>query len=166
MFIAHINQSGEKQSLDEHLQGVAESCALSAKKLGLSNTARLAGLLHDMGKVSSRFTDYILYSHSHPGDQTLRGKVIHSTQGAKYIYNEYGQDQALDRLTSSIIAALIAGHHGGLMDCVSPEGEQPLFDRITSEDPRLDYDEVKNKFTQSCSQYPEIASLLAMRKMR
>ena len=48
-FIAHVRKDGERQSLQEHLQGVAKRSGGSADKLGLSLAGEILGLLHDLG---------------------------------------------------------------------------------------------------------------------
>lgn len=160
MYIAHINRSGKVQTLDEHLQCVADMCSRNASKVGLSGTARLAALLHDMGKTASQFSQYLIYCHDHPEDKSLRGKTIHSTQGAKYIYENYGLDQQLGNLVAAIIATIIAGHHGGLMDCVSPEGDQPFYRRLSNDDPKLNYAEVLLHFPEVTAHFKEFSILL------
>lgn len=159
MYIAHINHSGNIQTLDEHLQCVADMCSFNASKVGLSSTARLASLLHDMGKTANQFSQYLLYCHNHPEDRSLRGKTIHSTQGAKYIFENYGLNQQLGNLVATIIAMMIAGHHGGLMDCVSPEGDKPFYDRLSKDDPKLNYTEVLHHFPKATTHFDELSIL-------
>lgn len=159
MRIAHISKGGVEQPLNEHLQAVAAWCARFAQKTGLMCTAQLTAMLHDMGKAARQFHAYLLYCHTHPGDNSLRGKVTHSTQGAKYIYERYGAGNPLARLTASVVALGIAGHHGGLMDCLSPEGEQPFYERLVKDDPKLCYKEVLEQFPLECSAYSELDAL-------
>ena len=58
-FIAHVRKDGERQSLQEHLQGVAMRAGGSAEKLGLSLAGEILGLLHDLGKYSEMFQIYL-----------------------------------------------------------------------------------------------------------
>ena len=54
MYIARPNQA-----LSAHLQGVANIASEYAKKLNLGNSGKLIGLLHDLGKYSQDFQEYI-----------------------------------------------------------------------------------------------------------
>lgn len=52
-------QDGKQQPLREHILGVASLSESFGAKLNLSQTMRLAGLLHDMGKYDQQFQDFI-----------------------------------------------------------------------------------------------------------
>ena len=59
-FIAHIDvDSGREQTVREHLMAVSDLAGRFAAKAGLSLAGRLSGLLHDFGKYSRAFQDYI-----------------------------------------------------------------------------------------------------------
>jgi CRISPR-associated endonuclease/helicase Cas3 len=52
-----------------------------------------------------------------------RGEIIHSKQGAKFIMQNSG-DKVRSSQTAALIAALaVCGHHGGLSDCITPDGK-------------------------------------------
>ena len=72
--------------------------------------ARAAGLLHDIGKCSAAFKEYIC------AERTVSKKVNHSTAGALEASRLYGKK--LGRL----LAFVIAGHHAGLADGEDLEG--------------------------------------------
>ncbi len=58
--IAHYREAdGKTQTLQEHLESVAELACGHAAKIGLGETGRLLGLLHDLGKFSDEFQAYI-----------------------------------------------------------------------------------------------------------
>lgn len=58
--IAHRREKDEKdQTLEEHLQGVAGFAKSFAGKLGMETAGELIGLLHDLGKYSEQFQNYI-----------------------------------------------------------------------------------------------------------
>lgn len=60
MYIARFNERTLKvQSVREHTLSVANLCKIFGRKLNISSFLYLAGLLHDMGKYSVRFQDYI-----------------------------------------------------------------------------------------------------------
>ena len=92
------NDHGEAELLATHIEAVARKAATFAAPFGASEEARLAGVLHDIGKM-------------HPDFQTrLRGKshrVDHCSQGAwhsLHLWREHG----------AVAAACIWGHHQGL----------------------------------------------------
>ncbi len=71
----------------------------------------LIGLLHDLGKYSTEFQEYISKSSdSHVGE--IQHKVDHTSAGARFVikmHKGYGH----------LFATAIAGHHAGLLDALS-----------------------------------------------
>jgi CRISPR-associated endonuclease Cas3-HD len=49
------------QLLADHLLGVAAKAGVFCEKIGLSNHGELLGLLHDFGKYSQAFQNYIQF---------------------------------------------------------------------------------------------------------
>lgn len=96
--LAHISEDRTRQqTILEHLQGTAELAERFAEPFGGSAQARLAGMLHDIGKYSTEF------------QQRLQGapfSVDHSTAGA----------QEAKKLHQVEVAFAVAGHHSGLPD--------------------------------------------------
>ena len=59
-FAAHHRASDDKwQTLESHLLGVADLASQFAAKLQLSKQGELLGLLHDLGKYSIEFQNYL-----------------------------------------------------------------------------------------------------------
>ena len=78
---AHIRDSdGVMQSVAEHSQNVSKLCGQYLSSVGLSNVGTLIGLLHDAGKLSKTFDDYI-----NKRNDLSRGSIDHSYAGAKYL---------------------------------------------------------------------------------
>ena len=103
-YIAHTKNSlGKRQGLEEHLRNVADAAAQYSAAFGGEGFARYAGLLHDIGKYDPAFQQYLLKAEQNPTGR-LRGPD-HKKAGA-----------ALAAMTEleSLLALLIAGHHGGL----------------------------------------------------
>ena len=126
MFTAHIRKDGVEQPVEQHLSSVSTLCDQFGSKLALSHLSRLIGALHDLGKYTAEFNQYIHYSHLHPNDHSLKGKIPHSLQGALYLCERFHSGSQPSR--TAIAAALcIASHHSGLMDCISPIGELPFY---------------------------------------
>lgn len=88
--------SGKWQPLRDHLRNVAEMAAKFAAPFGASDEARLAGLLHDLGKYAERFQARLR-------DPRIHG-INHWAAGAFYTAT-HGQPLA---------AYPIDGHHTGL----------------------------------------------------
>lgn len=96
-YLAHIAEDGRVQTVSEHLTGTGKMAAEFGAAFGASDEARLAGVLHDIGKYSAAFQRRL-----HGG-----APVDHSTAGAKEAF-----------IRRDLPAALaIAGHHGGIPDC-------------------------------------------------
>jgi CRISPR-associated endonuclease/helicase Cas3 len=97
------------QALAEHLLNVAHLAESFGAQLGVAKAARLAGLLHDLGKYTPEFQARLAGS---------KERVDHSTAGAAIV----GQLTAgNDRAVADLIAYAIAGHHAGLPDKHGPE---------------------------------------------
>lgn len=90
------------EPLGEHLRDVGSGAAGRAKRFGWAEAARVAGHLHDIGKVSAQFQAYFRKQATRGGD--------HATAGAREATLAY--PEAFARL----LALIVAGHHGGLAD--------------------------------------------------
>ncbi len=128
MISAHINDSGISQSVKEHLYNTSKYAAENGACVGLENTMKLAGILHDLGKNTSAFDDYIKSSQS--GDSKVkRGDINHSSAGAKFLMNFPAAKTKTSELTKQLISCAIFSHHG-LNDCLTYEGEDRFTQRI------------------------------------
>lgn len=123
MYIAHKNQA-----LLNHLINVSEISERNSAKIGVKNLGRLLGLLHDLGKYSADFQDYIRSAvgllNPDIDDEfvdvgALRGKIDHSTAGAQYLWESLSGQGAAGMLVSQIAALCLVSHHSGLIDCLS-----------------------------------------------
>lgn len=103
--IAHSkNTQGQQHDLIEHLQCVAARTAEFAAKFGAGDLAYWAGMWHDAGKIHPRFQDYLHKCEMHP-DKRLQGPD-HKLAGSLIAADQRG--------VGSLLAFLIAGHHGGI----------------------------------------------------
>lgn len=128
-YIAHQRASdGESQSLEAHLLGVAELAKKHAMKIRLAEHGELLGLVHDLGKYSDEFQNYLksavgLLNQDDDAEFVdaagLKGKIDHSTAGAQLIWRELSKQGRLGQMVGQLLALCIASHHSGLIDCLS-----------------------------------------------
>lgn len=128
-YLAHISENRE-QTVYEHCENVSRYAELEARSVGLGSTLKIAGLLHDVGKLTDEFNEYIHKAVENP-NSVRRGSINHSSAGAKYIM-DYGAKHNI-KFSPELIAYSIFSHHG-LNDCVDENEE----DKFT---PRLKVDE-------------------------
>lgn len=102
------------EPLADHLAIVGELAGSNADGFSMGALGRTAGLLHDIGKCSREFQDYIAGDGPSPD---------HSTAGAVVAENLYG------KVLGRMLAFGIAGHHAGLAD-----GVDSLTSRLAAAD--------------------------------
>lgn len=134
MFLAHIRQSDLKeQTVQEHLEEVASLARLYGDKVGLGAHAELAGFLHDMGKFTKEFTNYLKNAVIH--QQVATQKIDHSTAGAKYLYEIYYDDNPIQKFVVETVGMAILSHHSGLQNFVQPDlSESDYLRRVTNQE--------------------------------
>ena len=132
-YIAHVREDDKCiQTVKEHLEGVANLSKLHASKIGLGDYGELIGLLHDLGKYSISFQNYIKSGTNllKQGDvgfvnvDNYKGKIDHSTAGAQYIWNKWNKLSSKgvsEQITGQILFLCVCSHHSGLIDCLVPE---------------------------------------------
>mgnify|MGYP005844735921 CR=1 FL=1 len=91
---------GAGQALPDHLLAVAELAQEFSQAFGAGDVAYLAGLVHDLGKVSEQFQKYLQGLVSSGGD--------HKLAGAQWVKQHFCPAVA------AVVAAVVLGHHGGL----------------------------------------------------
>ncbi|WP_135557315.1 CRISPR-associated helicase Cas3' [Paenibacillus cymbidii] len=134
-YIAHIRESdGKHQSVEEHLLGVQALAERYGEKLGVKHIAGLAGLLHDMGKFTHGFRDYIMAAVANPDAPPRRGSVDHSTAGGKLLYDWFHTDKATSSptlfLVAEVVGNAIISHHSYLHDYLNAAQESPFLNRV------------------------------------
>ena len=152
-FIAHYLEPDKKpQSVQKHLQETSDAACVFAGKIGLSSMGEIAGLLHDFGKYSKTFQSYIrsaegkLDPDMEPVDAgELKGKIDHSTAGAQMVWEALKDDvDPMSKFAAQVIALCVASHHSGLIDCLSPDGEDKFSVRMAKNKKETHLDEVQS----------------------
>lgn len=139
-YLAHIQRDGSvEQTMRAHLLRVGDLMAASAAGIGLSATARLIGVLHDLGKCTKEFADYLDWCRKNPGNYNEGKKVDHSTAGGQLLMRRYGDRDVDGLLTVHIAALVIFSHHTGLMNYLGENGTSDFLRRMEKIDvPNVD----------------------------
>ncbi len=100
--------------LEDHIEGVAHLSEKFAENFSNGDWGKVAGLLHDLGKGSVVFQEYIrkvtgFESEEMIGEAPVRGPN-HSSHGAVWVIDNW------KGINAKVFAYLIAGHHAGLPD--------------------------------------------------
>lgn len=142
-FIAHRREKdGEIQNLWQHLKETSSLAGRFASKIGLEKHGELIGLLHDLGKASLEFDQYIRSAaglidpdeDDYVDAKGKKGKIDHSSAGAQVIYR-YFCDKGIESLwASQLLSLIIASHHSGLIDCITPDGDDNFSRRMNKTD--------------------------------
>lgn len=136
--IAHIREEDDCiQTVEEHLLEVKKLAEIYGNKIGVKHMAGLAGLLHDLGKYSHAFANYIEQAVYDPENAPRRGSVDHSTAGGKLLYDFFheGADNGIyEKALAEIVGNVIISHHSYLHDFISPELKSPYLTRVKEKD--------------------------------
>lgn len=136
-YIAHIREKdGAIQTVENHLFGVSKASGKLGAKINVKHLASLAGLLHDMGKFTDEFRNYILLAVTNSTQTPRRGSVDHSTAGGRLLHLRYGDPKAKkpNRMTAEWLANCIISHHQGLRDYISPECQSPYLKHVVTKE--------------------------------
>lgn len=156
---AHIQKDDDGsrriQTVEEHCRACARYAMLSVP-VGLKKNAYLAGLIHDMGKYTDAFREYIELASE--GVSVRRGSVNHTFTAAHFVMECWHTDveQSYRNLTSELIAFASASHHGQF-DCINPDGKDGFQHRIEFNGP--EYKQAKENFLKDCAGMEELNKL-------
>ena len=162
--IAHVDcKTGRKQSLKEHCYNVAKICGQLSCPLKLRALSTLSGLLHDMGKGTQLFQSYLLIAAGFISGKAQRGSVHHAPIGALFVYRRwYSPDMDVPRkIAAQLLMLTIYGHHSGLMDVITPDGQNHLLDCMEQDTEALHYDEAVNTYLLDVCSFKRLDDLFS-----
>ena len=129
----------DRQGITDHTVNTARFAQRFAGVFDCGNAGYFSTLLHDLGKFTRKFNEYL--ERSLRGDGSARrGEFIHALQGAKYMLETFQ-----DPMMADIFGNIIASHHGGLCDAIA-DGKQTILKRTNGREEELSYDEAKEAF--------------------
>lgn len=157
---AHIRKvDGKKyiQTVEEHCRGVAEIAAELLRDIGLEKTAYLTGMVHDLGKFSENFKNYI--EKAADGEKVQRGSVNHTFAGVRFLLEKHSDEQlsGFCDIVLEILAYAVGAHHG-LFDCVDDNNNNGFTKRIQKDG--IDYFNAAQEFLKICCSKQDIEDLL------
>ncbi|SJZ83805.1 CRISPR-associated endonuclease Cas3'' [Garciella nitratireducens] len=134
-FIAHIRKKDKQvQTVEEHLIETKRLSEIYGEKIGVKHITGLAGMLHDLGKYTNEFREYILEAVNNPDIPSRRGKVDHSTAGGKFLYEFFHIPKKNLSLYKGLIAEVVGNaiisHHSYLHDFLNPSLESNYLHRV------------------------------------
>lgn len=143
-FLAHYRQLDQvEQDLWTHLTETAKLSSIFASKIGLADHGEFIGLLHDIGKATEEFDRYIRENigladpdEDKPDDESISAsgtKIDHSSAGAQLAYDILPKNSPAHHMLAEATALIIASHHSGLIDCLTPDGHHCLGDRLAKD---------------------------------
>lgn len=150
--LAHVSRtldSVREQSLAEHLTRVASLAESFAAKADLPQCGHLVGLLHDFGKYSEEFQNYLCSAAGLlvPEDAAyvdavaLKGKVVHAFAGGQHIWRRWGKGHSVRQTVAQMLALSVISHHSGLKDCIAPDGKNEFMRCMESPEERAHHDQ-------------------------
>lgn len=157
---AHIRKVDDKkyvQTVEEHCRGVSEIAAELLSDIGLEKTAYLAGMVHDLGKFSENFKNYI--EKAADGEKVQRGSVNHTFAGVRFLLEKHSYEQlsGFSDIVLEILAYAVGAHHG-LFDCVDDNNNNGFTKRIQKDG--IDYFNAAQEFLKICCSKQDIEDLL------
>ncbi|MBP2240975.1 CRISPR-associated endonuclease/helicase Cas3 [Cytobacillus eiseniae] len=147
-YIAHIRESdGEFQTVEEHLLEVQALAEAFGGKIGVKYIAGLAGVLHDFGKYTDEFKDYILEAVNNPDAPPRRGSVDHSTAGGKLLYRLFHEKNITEfkGKLAEIVGNAIISHHSYLKDFFNADLESDYLKRVCEKE-LIEFETSKENF--------------------
>lgn len=129
--LAHLSKDKRHQSLKAHLDQVSQLTGLFARKVRLEPAGKLLGRLHDLGKASRKFQNYLASAgglidpdqDEYVDPLAEKGRIDHSTAGAQWVYQQLKDKNSQAAIAAQVLAVCVSSHHSGLIDCLSTGGQ-------------------------------------------
>ena len=118
-FVTHRREDGTFQPLKEHIENVGERAAQFAAAFGAEEHGREAGLLHDIGKYSSK-------GQKRQRDPEHTAKVDHSSAGAQEAFRRK-DPMAAFAVAGSFAAPVAYGWADVLLNIFSPMAREEFL---------------------------------------
>ncbi len=159
-YIAHIRKTdGQKQMLSDHLLEVSKYSGCFSSRIGFQKAGELIGLLHDLGKYSNSFQNYLKSSSGllKPDDDGYmdsahyKGKIDHSSAGAQWLWTHFKEHGKKGIFIGQILSLCIASHHSGLINCLNKDGENIFLKRMSKDDEKTHLKECLINIDQNIS---------------
>lgn len=133
----------KKQLLENHLLETSKLASKFGEDFSLSELLKLAGLLHDFGKYTKSWQQYL--------EDSIAGKKRenkdHATVGGQFIEHKLSTQISL---AEQIIQAIVMFHHGqGLPDFLNLNGETDFKKRLEKNDTKLDLLEIESNISKN-----------------
>lgn len=130
VYVAHYNPDIKRiQSVEEHLINTADIAGEITGRIGCGEIGKLVGVLHDLGKYTDLFNQYIqsetgLIKSDDDDFFKIQGnqKIDHASAGAQKVYEILGKNS----MSAIVSLMVIKSHHGGLRDFYTNDGDSEI----------------------------------------
>lgn len=127
-YLAHIkrDENGNitaTQPVADHCRSAGAYASECLEEIGLKETAYLAGLVHDAGKMKEEFQTYL------QDEAGIRGSVNHTFAGCRMLLERFHIPGDMKSLTAELLA-FAAGAHHGLFDCGDERKQSGFLHRL------------------------------------
>ena len=148
-FPAHISEKSI-QSCEDHCINTAQYAMERLQQANLGKTSYLAGLIHDCGKFTEDFREYIVKAAL--DKKVKKGSVIHTFAGPFcMLENHHGLEdcKSFNAFTAEIIAYAAGAHHS-LFNCIGEDHKNGFVHRLNRQ-PEYEKQAIKNFYERCCS---------------
>lgn len=158
-FIAHVRQEKhghEVQAIKEHCKNTAKYCSEAAKALDLEKLGYYVGILHDAGKFSDEFQEYI--KRVIGGKEAHKGSVNHTFAAVAYTLKRFHAGEPYEKLTAELAAWAMGSHHG-IFDINGLDKRNGFEHRIKYARDNDAYQLSMQRFFENCISENELGSI-------
>ena len=156
MHSAHVREGRPDQTCEAHSRAAAAYAGEALAGVGLYFAAFLTALVHDMGKFTDEFLEYLRQAAQ---GIARRGSVIHTFAAVRFFLKKHASkplELGFADITAEILAAAVGSHHG-FFDGFNAEGQNGFQHRMEKQP---EYDErAFRAFLQECAGEDELNRL-------